>query len=453
MIFACPHCQMSLNAEPSMAGQTVHCPNCSQRLQIPEELAAAPGPGLGLGAQKKRGGWPETDPANVNNWLALGYGLVAMVLAVGLLWLARNNFIGQVFFTGGWVNYSEFVLFFWGLGILFLKYRKTMHQRAALLLDVLPRKLGDQINAANVDRFIDNLYRLPEGLRDSMMVNRIRKGLELFEARTNNGEVASMLESQSGVDANRIGGSYALLKVFLWAIPILGFIGTVLGLSFAMAGFGSTDLSDMDALKGAVGSITSGLATAFNTTLLGLILSMVLIFPMSTMQKAEEDSLTDIDAFCNEQMLPRLNDGTSAPSEVHRLIENPAAFAQMLTDFVNNQQTLAENINAVTMTVQQAAEGLEARAQQHQAHLEQQFSQTITQLMQQTADSVNSSARNVEQYMGSLAQGIEALNRTLVALGEKHVVLNVQTRRRWSLFGSKSENAPAGTDANGGSKS
>jgi len=62
----------------------------------------------------------------------------------------------------------------------------------------------------------------------------------------------------------RIAGSYALLKVFLWALPILGFIGTVLGLSVAMSGFGATDLTDINALKGAVGSITSGLSSAFN---------------------------------------------------------------------------------------------------------------------------------------------------------------------------------------------
>ncbi|MEQ1860403.1 MAG: MotA/TolQ/ExbB proton channel family protein [Chthoniobacteraceae bacterium] len=426
---------MSLNAEPSLAGQTVNCPSCGQRLQIPAATPSAVGSGLGLGAEGKRGGWPETDPSNVNAWLALGYGMGAMLVTVGLLYLVRNSFIGQVFFSGGWVNYAEFVLFFWGLGILFLKSRKTRHQHDALLLDVLPQKIGKEINAANVDMFIDQVYRLPERLRDSMMVNRIRKGLELFEVRTNNTEVTAMLNAQSTVDANRIASSYALLKVFLWAIPILGFIGTVLGLSVAMASFGTTDLNDMEALKGAVAAITSGLATAFNTTLLGLILSMVLIFPMSTMQAREDDCLTDIDAFCNEQMLPRLNDGSANTAAASRLLENPAAFTQMLTDFVAGQMRLAEDIGNVTATVQHAAENLEARAQHHQQVVHEQLNVSISQLMQQTGDSVTSSAKMVEKYMGSLSSGIESLNRALNALGEKQIVLNVPPKRGWSLFG------------------
>jgi MotA/TolQ/ExbB proton channel family len=432
---------MSLQAEPEMGGQNVNCPGCGGRLQIPRDLPKAVGAGLGLGAQRQRGGWPETDPANVNNWLALGYGMGAMALTVGLLYLIKDSFFGQVFFTGGWVNYAEFILFFWGLGILFLKNRKTKKQMDALLLDVLPNKIGTQINPVNVAQFIDHLYRLPERLRDSMMINRIRKGLEFFEARTSNGEVAAMLEAQSTVDANRIAGSYALLKVFLWAIPILGFIGTVLGLSFAMAGFGATDLSDMTALKGAVGAITGGLATAFNTTLLGLLLSMALIFPMSTMQTREENCLNEIDAFCNEQVLPRLNDGAASDASVSKLIENPAAFAQMLANFVEGQQRLANELATVTAAVLQAATQLEERAQQHQLRVEQNFSEAIATLTLQTGESVNASVRTVEQYIGGLATGIETLNKVLAAFGERQVVLNVPPKRGWRLFGKKDDDA------------
>ncbi|RYD72462.1 MAG: hypothetical protein EOP84_23130, partial [Verrucomicrobiaceae bacterium] len=369
MLFACPHCQMSLQSEPSMAGQTVSCPGCGNRLQIPADRPAVSG-SAPAGAHRKRGGWPETDPSNVSAWRSLGLGLAAMLVTVGLLYTIRKTFVGEVFFSGGWVNYAEFLLFFWGLGILFLKNQKTKHQRDAMLLDVLPKRIGDQVNPANVGIFIDSLYRLPERLRDSMMVNRIRKGLELFETRTNNSEVAALMEAQSNIDANRIAGSYALLKVFLWAIPILGFIGTVLGLSFAMAGFGSTDLTDMTAMKGAVGAITSGLATAFNTTLLGLILSMLLIFPMSTMQKREEDCLNDIDAFCNENVLPRLNDGGVNGAQINELVTNPAAFAQMLSDFVTAQQQLVDDLRTVSGAVQEAVGQLENRAQVHQQRVE-----------------------------------------------------------------------------------
>ena len=72
--------------------------------------------------------------------------------------------------------------------------------------------------------------------------------------------------------------SYSLLNGFLWAIPVLGFIGTVLGLGNAIGAFGgaiATASTDMDALKGELTKVTEGLKTAFDTTLLGLLGSMV----------------------------------------------------------------------------------------------------------------------------------------------------------------------------------
>ncbi len=453
MLINCPHCATALNCEPHLAGHIVQCPGCNNRFQIPAaapETTELPGATGRAAAPTTRGGWPEADPTNVPILLSLGYGLGGMAVTVGLLALIRKSFVGQVFFSGGWVNYTEFVLFFWGLGILFLKMQKTKHQRAALLLDVLPTKFGKNISAINVGEFINHLYKLPTHLRDSMMVNHIRKALELFEARPNNSEVAASLNAQSAIDANRIGGSYSLIKVFLWAIPILGFIGTVLGLSFAMAGFGSADLTDMNALKESVGTITSGLATAFNTTLLGLILSMLMIFPMSAMQNQEEDCLNEIDAFCNERLLPRLDDGGASGGASDPT--NLSAVAQVFGELIEGQRQLVEDLRAVGGVVQQSVAELESRAQQHQQALTEQFaesmnglvsqySETASTLSTQAVESVNSSSATATKYLESLATGITGLNQVLGALGEKQVVIQQAPRKKWRLFGGSDDDA------------
>src|SRR5690606_18219262 len=158
-------------------------------------------------------------------------------------------------------NMLETFFFFWAMAILWLKMKKLRHQKDAMYLDVLPTDLGQEINGENVSHFINHLYGLPTRLRDSMMVNRIRKGLELFEVRQNNGEVSGMLDAQSNIDSARVGGSYALVKVFLWAIPILGFIGTVLGLSTAIGSIDLSDTSNLDKIMGSIGNVTSGLGT------------------------------------------------------------------------------------------------------------------------------------------------------------------------------------------------
>ena len=104
--------------------------------------------------------------------------------------------------------------------------------------------------------------------------------------------MAGLLASQSEIDATAVDSSYTFLKVCIWAIPIIGFIGTVQGISEAVAGFsGSLEAArDIDVLKNSLNDITTGLAVAFDTTLVALIMSLIVMFPMSSLQKAEDAS-------------------------------------------------------------------------------------------------------------------------------------------------------------------
>ena len=93
------------------------------------------------------------------------------------------------------------------VAFLILKLLKIRHQQSALRLDVLPMEIAREITKQNVGSFIQHVYALPVKLRDSMMVNRIRKALELFETRQVNSEVSTMMGNQSNIDGSRIGGS------------------------------------------------------------------------------------------------------------------------------------------------------------------------------------------------------------------------------------------------------
>lgn len=117
---------------------------------------------------------------------------------------------------------------------------------------------------------------------------------------------------------------------FLRAIPILGFIRTVEGLSIAVSSL-STGSGDPNQLKESINELTGGLGVAFDTTLPGLVLSMILSFPLAGMQKEEDEVLTLIDAFCNEKLMPKLNDSKSDTSDMLlSQAENIRAFAASL---------------------------------------------------------------------------------------------------------------------------
>jgi biopolymer transport protein ExbB/TolQ len=432
---------MQLQAEPEFAGKFVRCPGCNTKLQIPETVSSGTSlQGLvspkGTGApdgggyeeaatgaadgsvpyersQFERGGWEEKDPTNPNGLLCFSIGLAATLLLGGILTPFNPpasvdhgsynglQWIASLFFKHWEVSFANFFMFAWAMTILFFKGQKLRHQRQALLLNVLPWELGSEINAENVGVFIDHLYKLPVRLRDSMMVNRIRKALELFEVKQNNDSVSHMLESQSDIDSMRIGGSYTLIKAFFWAIPILGFIGTVIGLSHAIGGMQFSNMEDIDAIMKSLGAVTGGLGTAFDATLLGLLLAMVLNFPLNTMSKDEDDCLNEVDAFCNEVLLPRLNDGGGLAGG------DPAGMMNMLvTALTQVQRDFLGELTSVTTHIKEQSRQLEERAAAHEKKISEEFVNSMNRMRQELITSVSESVRATNDYTRSLAEGL-----------------------------------------------
>lgn len=424
MEFQCPHCQLSMTAEEEHAGKIVSCPGCNGKFQIPALPASASKTSASTAntsaPQGQRGGWHEEDHANVNFFVSLGAGVVITALFLLAMLPLKGKYISDLFLQRGWVNYAEVLFFIWGFVILAMKWKKTQRQRRAMLLDIVPAKLGSEITAYTVSGFIDHIYKLPNRLRDSLMVNRIRKGLELFEKRNNNGEVSTFLNSQSDIDANRISGSYTLLKVFLWAIPILGFIGTVQGLSTAVGSL-SAGSTDPEALKASINNLTGGLGVAFDTTLLGLILSMIMSFPMAIMQKEEEEMLTEIDAFCSEKLLPKLNDSKNATDDLLlSQAENIPAFAASLS---RAHEVFLVKLQDASTLLRDAGETLKTRLDAHQTKVEGTFQHAVDKLTSETRDAFVQPTKQLNEYFASLNKGVESLNETLKQLGGETITI------------------------------
>jgi biopolymer transport protein ExbB/TolQ len=320
----------------------------------------------------------------------------------------------------------ETFFFFWAVGLLYLKGQKLRHQKDAMLLDVLPAEIASEINRENVGHFIDHLYGLPARLRDSLMVNRIRKGLELFEVRQSNGEVSNMMSAQSNIDSSRIGGSYSLVKVFLWAIPILGFIGTVLGLSVAIGSIDLSDMTDMEKVMKSFGSVTSGLGTAFDTTLLGLVLAMFLNFPMNAVSKSEDDNLNNIDAFCNEILLPRLNDGGGvAGGDSNGLMDT------LVKAVASSQKEFLVDLNSLSKQIKEQADNLDKRAAAHQQRVDAEFATALNRMRDDMTNAVKDSVKTTTDYTRALSSGIQSLNTLLSELGGKQILIHQVKKKGW----------------------
>ena len=460
--------------EPEMAGKIVRCPGCNGKVSIPADLGSALPPPSGLPAptgiapptgddvwggdanvpdqplqptfaqnqapshSAERGGWEEIDPTNPNGMLSFGIGFVLFLAVIGVLFpfkappdvVAANytgmQWVASLFFKHMAVSFTNTLFFTWAIAILYLKYQKLSHQRKALLLDVLPWEMGSEINADNVGAFIDNLYKLPRRLRDSMMVNRIRKALELFEVKQSVGDVTNMLSSQSDIDSMRIGGSYALLKAFLWAIPILGFIGTVIGLSHAISGMNFSQMEDIKQITSTLGTVTGGLGTAFDATLLGLVFALSLNFPLNSMMKSEDDCLNDIDSFCNEVLLPRLNDGGSiAGGDTQGIME------VLVKAVANSQKEFLVDLNALSAKIKEQADNLDKRAAAHQDRVDAEFARAVSRMREDFTTTITDAVKQSTEYNRALASGIQSLNNTLKELGGQQILIHQVKKKGW----------------------
>ena len=215
----------------------------------------------------------------------------------------------QMFLEHGVIPYPVVLLFFWGMAMLFIKSRKLAYQRLALDLAAVPKDSAfvlDRSSAAEVLKRIRT--KLVVDPQYFILLNRIDRALSNLRNIGNISEVSSLLRTQAEYDEEQVASSYKLVNGFVWAIPVLGFIGTVLGLSLAIQAFGSTVQSggDMDAIRRALQETTKGLSTAFEVTFIALTGTLLMQLWSTYIQHEEAMFLDECNDYCHAHVVSKL---------------------------------------------------------------------------------------------------------------------------------------------------
>ncbi|MCH2187896.1 MotA/TolQ/ExbB proton channel family protein [Myxococcota bacterium] len=311
---SCPICLATLEGVSAGPGDVVDCTSCGQSFLRPAEGRAPVGPGVTQAptpaavSAPARGGSGRGVDAPLGRTGVLAALLTVVFYAVVVGPLAETTF-GALFGARGWVPYVISFLSIWSAVVLGWKYRALRLQARSLEIDFLPSAIAERITLANAKRFSDHLGTLPADLLQSFLVERLRQGLDHFQLRGDVGETIEHLRMQADREEALVESSFTMLRVFIWAIPILGFIGTVIGIGQAVGGFSESvsAAADLDVMKDSIGSVTSGLGVAFDTTLLALVMSIFIMFPTSSLEKAEEDLLVRVDEVVQKTLVARLD--------------------------------------------------------------------------------------------------------------------------------------------------
>lgn len=214
----------------------------------------------------------------------------------------------EKFTERGYVPIVICFFFFWTIAILIIKKQKTAFQRSLLTVAVIPAERGFSLTPDTARVCLQKIEQIADNPANFIVLNRIEVALSNLKNIGNISDVSAILTAQSKKDEQLVASSFSLASGFIWAIPVFGFIGTVIGLADAIQGFGVTLqlATDLEAIKESMTLVVQGLSTAFDTTLLALVAAVILQLLMSFQKRKEMRLLDECDDYCQQQIINKL---------------------------------------------------------------------------------------------------------------------------------------------------
>lgn len=244
----------------------------------------------------------------VNNLLSFLIGAALTVAFYSVLIPLHDSQFARVFRERGPTQHCTTLLTFWSLAILWLKWRKLALQRRSLAFVVVPESPDFVLSSGTVEQVFERVYATVDDPRRFLLFNRIVIALGNLRNLGRVSDVDEIFRSQGDQEASSLETSYSVVQGFVWAIPVLGFIGTVLGLSDAIGGFGSVleSAGEISEITQALKGVTAGLYTAFDTTLVALVAALVIQLLLTFLKKSEEEFLDSCADYCSRHVVGRL---------------------------------------------------------------------------------------------------------------------------------------------------
>jgi biopolymer transport protein ExbB/TolQ len=257
---------------------------------------------------ERRLGLPGSKYTHTSKPLTFALAIVMTVAFYGALAPFTEYYIAKVFLERGVVPYVIVLLTSWSLATLLVKWRKLALQIRALKYRVVPRDVDFVLAPQTVKDVMDRLYMVADRPAQFVLFNRIQRALSSLKNIGRISDIDDILRSQAENDENFTDTTYGSVRALIWAIPVMGFIGTVLGLSSAIGGFGAVlaTTTDTSQLRSALQNVTGGLSVAFETTLIGLVAAVIVHFAMSGLKQKEDLFLDACSEYCHRWITTKL---------------------------------------------------------------------------------------------------------------------------------------------------
>lgn len=326
------------------------------------------------------------------------------------------------------LEYVTMALFFLGMATLILRRIELAGEQSALtqLLSLVGKVF--EKSSERLDERADALGREIELRRietgKSVAGRRVAEALHYVDQMKSGDRLDEHLRHLSDLEADAAAQRLGFVNTISWAVPILGFLGTVMGITLAIANV------TPDQLDKSLPEVTGGLAVAFDTTALSLSLSLVLVFSTFIVRRKQDEILAGIDQQLDHRLGFLLAQSASQPLQVHsevsgQLVEATTQLVSEATAIWRNNLSALEETFAVTVREEQlrVADVLRESLQGNLAAHQQELAAIRERESAAQGDLLKQVETGMQRWESSVAMAAEALSRQTQELGQHSELL------------------------------
>ena len=192
-----------------------------------------------------------------------------------------------------------FILMFWALAIIGFKFAALLKERSLLESDIIKAHEGMKFLPQDVKDLFRKVQSLPIEKQKYLIPRALQISIERFNSSQNVQDVAQAMQSVCESEYEHLESELSIIRYIAWAIPSVGFLGTVRGIGDALG-------QAHKAVEGDIIGVTESLGVAFNSTFIALCISIVLMFIVHQLQLLQERFVFDTQEYCNRNLIRHL---------------------------------------------------------------------------------------------------------------------------------------------------
>ncbi len=307
--FSCSLCNGRMQAEDNTVGYYTVCAHCGHEVvvQNPIKLGTV---SVGMSTEQRLNVEMNPIEGGVKDLMITIFGSIIIFSAFYYPFLEYTDPNSEIYrlLAVGWVPYA--VVAFGVISFVMLG------QRLKLILSserALKETYLTHTTPLDTDQDIDEAMLMikdkAKEINDKNVAQRVVGALARFKHTRSVREAEDQLTVYSELAYNQMDAGYTILRVIVWATPLLGFVGTVQGVSKSVGGLAKVlggDVEDVSEITTALGKVTSELAFAFDTTLVALVAVIIIMIVMTIVERADGASLDRIEDYIKNQVLQNL---------------------------------------------------------------------------------------------------------------------------------------------------